>query len=130
MGTWLGVTLLGYLWWNTRFLQHQGRYLFPALIPIAIGGAIGIQHMLESSRRDALISLGAGGVYIAWAGLIRDNMPRYSIALLLTVACALALGRWSESRRPGVALALLCLALAGFAALCLYAYIVPGLRPL
>jgi 4-amino-4-deoxy-L-arabinose transferase-like glycosyltransferase len=31
-----------YVGYNFQFVQHQGRYLFPALIPIAIGLAIGL----------------------------------------------------------------------------------------
>lgn len=39
LGT-FGVSLLIYLAYNLTFVQHQGRYLFPALIPIGIGIAI------------------------------------------------------------------------------------------
>ncbi len=36
------VTLLLYLYYNLSFVQHQGRYLFPALIPIGLGAAAGL----------------------------------------------------------------------------------------
>jgi len=35
------LTLLAYLWYNTKFVQHQGRYLFPALIPLGLAMALG-----------------------------------------------------------------------------------------
>jgi 4-amino-4-deoxy-L-arabinose transferase-like glycosyltransferase len=35
------LTLLAYLWYNTKFVQHQGRYLFPALIPLGLAVALG-----------------------------------------------------------------------------------------
>jgi 4-amino-4-deoxy-L-arabinose transferase-like glycosyltransferase len=35
------LTLLSYLWYNTKFVQHQGRYLFPALIPLGLALALG-----------------------------------------------------------------------------------------
>ncbi|MCL4870735.1 MAG: DUF2142 domain-containing protein [Anaerolineae bacterium] len=35
-------TLLLYLGYNLTYVQHQGRYLFPALIPIACGAAVGL----------------------------------------------------------------------------------------
>jgi 4-amino-4-deoxy-L-arabinose transferase-like glycosyltransferase len=35
------LTLLSYLWYNTKFVQHQGRYLFPALMPLGLGLALG-----------------------------------------------------------------------------------------
>ncbi|MFN2136705.1 MAG: hypothetical protein ACK2UK_12175, partial [Candidatus Promineifilaceae bacterium] len=36
------LTLGVFVFYNLQFVQHQGRYLFPALIPIALGMAIGL----------------------------------------------------------------------------------------
>jgi 4-amino-4-deoxy-L-arabinose transferase-like glycosyltransferase len=41
-------TLLGYLWHNVTYLQHQGRYLFPALVPIATAAALGLGRLAEA----------------------------------------------------------------------------------
>ena len=38
------VTLALYLYYNLGFVQHQGRYLFPALIPIGLAAAIGLRQ--------------------------------------------------------------------------------------
>lgn len=38
----IGLTLLMYLYYNAEFLQLQGRYLFPALIPIALLLTVGL----------------------------------------------------------------------------------------
>ena len=38
-------TLLGFLWYNLDFVQHQGRYLFPALVPIAAAAALGLSTL-------------------------------------------------------------------------------------
>jgi 4-amino-4-deoxy-L-arabinose transferase-like glycosyltransferase len=35
------LTLLAFVWYNAQFVQHQGRYLFPALVPIATALALG-----------------------------------------------------------------------------------------
>ncbi len=35
-------TLTAYIWYNLTFVQHQGRYLFPALIPLGLIFSIGI----------------------------------------------------------------------------------------
>jgi hypothetical protein len=35
------MTLLAYAWYNQKFVQHQGRYLYPALIPITAAFALG-----------------------------------------------------------------------------------------
>jgi hypothetical protein len=34
-----------FAWYNTKFLQHQGRYLFPALIPIGTAAALGLDKL-------------------------------------------------------------------------------------
>ncbi|MBI3177176.1 MAG: hypothetical protein HYZ35_04225, partial [Chloroflexi bacterium] len=36
------LTLALYLYYNLSFVQHQGRYLFPALIPLGLGAAAGM----------------------------------------------------------------------------------------
>lgn len=36
------AVILSYLGYNLRFVQHQGRYLFPALVPISVFFALGI----------------------------------------------------------------------------------------
>ena len=35
------LTFLAYLWYNAKFVQFQGRYLFPALIPLGLALALG-----------------------------------------------------------------------------------------
>jgi hypothetical protein len=43
------VTLV-YAYYNFTFVQHQGRYLFPALIPIALGVALATETLLRLVR--------------------------------------------------------------------------------
>ncbi|MCI0625154.1 MAG: hypothetical protein L0387_26510, partial [Acidobacteria bacterium] len=38
------LTLAVYLYYNLDFVQHQGRYLFPALIPIGLAAALGLRQ--------------------------------------------------------------------------------------
>lgn len=35
------LTLFAYLWYNIHFVQHQGRYLYSALVPISLAAAFG-----------------------------------------------------------------------------------------
>jgi len=35
-------TTLSFFWYNLTFVQHQGRYLFPALIPLGTAAALGL----------------------------------------------------------------------------------------
>jgi len=39
------LTILSYVWYNLTFVQHQGRYLFPALIPIGTAAALGLDTL-------------------------------------------------------------------------------------
>ena len=40
-------TLLEFLGYNLTFVQHQGRYLFPALVPIAMAAALGLDRLAK-----------------------------------------------------------------------------------
>ncbi len=44
------LTFGGFIWYNLTFVQYQGRYLFPALIPIGLVFAIGIDHWLSQLK--------------------------------------------------------------------------------
>jgi 4-amino-4-deoxy-L-arabinose transferase-like glycosyltransferase len=90
------LTLGGYLYYNVTFVQHQGRYLFPALIPIGLAFAIGWWHVLDKiknliarfltrSPRDwtpwldqaQLIIFALIFIYLAWLDLVA--LQRYII---------------------------------------------------
>jgi len=40
------LTTLSFLWYNATFVQHQGRYLFPALIAIGTAAALGLDTLV------------------------------------------------------------------------------------
>jgi 4-amino-4-deoxy-L-arabinose transferase-like glycosyltransferase len=70
----LGATVLfavlAYLYYNLTFVQHQGRYLFPALIPIAAGVALGVDGLLRLVRWPRrLYALGFAAPYCALIAL-------------------------------------------------------------
>jgi len=48
------LTVGGYLYYNLTFVQHQGRYLFPALIPIGLAFSIGWDHILGQLKTGLL----------------------------------------------------------------------------
>ncbi|MBP9502589.1 MAG: DUF2142 domain-containing protein [Candidatus Promineofilum sp.] len=71
------LTLALHVYYNLTFVQHQGRYLFPALIPIAVGFTAGLSYWLRPlvrrwPRSGYLLPLGLalllGGVslYALW----------------------------------------------------------------
>ena len=41
------LTFLSFVWYNLTFVQHQGRYLFPALIPIGTASALGLSTLAQ-----------------------------------------------------------------------------------
>lgn len=40
------LTFFSFVWYNLTFVQHQGRYLFPALIPIGTASALGLSALV------------------------------------------------------------------------------------
>lgn len=44
------LTFGGLIYYNLTFVQHQGRYLFPALIPIGLAFALGIDQWLSKLK--------------------------------------------------------------------------------
>jgi 4-amino-4-deoxy-L-arabinose transferase-like glycosyltransferase len=47
LGLSAALTFSAFLWYNLTFVQHQGRYLFPALIPVATAAALGLDALAE-----------------------------------------------------------------------------------
>jgi len=64
------LTVLAYLWYNTSFYQAQGRYLYPALVPLSFAWTIGIG---ESLRREN----------IRWIGTVLAIVTLYDVYQLL-----------------------------------------------
>lgn len=83
------MTLSLYLYYNLGFVQHQGRYLFPALIPIGLGAAASLWQWagwgVTLLRRLPYVSRFAPHAQIVLAGL--------PIALMAAL-CVLALYRF------------------------------------
>ncbi|MGQ9489243.1 MAG: hypothetical protein ACUVR4_00645 [Anaerolineae bacterium] len=87
------LTFLAYAWYNTQFLQHQGRYLFTALIPIAVTFAVGWEGAVQpgTGRRLAVgLALVAGGT-AAWGVAWGPGLPKWPVAMAVTVAIGVSL---------------------------------------
>jgi 4-amino-4-deoxy-L-arabinose transferase-like glycosyltransferase len=88
-------TLASYVWYNTSFLQHQGRYLFPALVPISLAAALGWREALRRERALPLSVLLLGGAAVLrLAGLL----PNWPLLMLVAAAAAFALRRFLPPR--------------------------------
>jgi 4-amino-4-deoxy-L-arabinose transferase-like glycosyltransferase len=85
------LTCLVYVWYNTQFLQHQGRYLFTALIPIAIFFCLGWEGVLRPDAGRILAAiLAVFGFGLAASGILTGNgLPKWPLALTAAFAAGL-----------------------------------------
>lgn len=53
----IALVVAAFGWYNSQFVQFQGRYLFTAMIPIGLLMTLGLQEMFEPRRQWILLSL-------------------------------------------------------------------------
>ncbi len=84
------ATVASYAWYNLRFVQHQGRYLFPALPAIALFAALAWQEVLRPRTALAvgsfLLSMALGALIY---GLLRGPLDKWLVLFLAVGAGAL-----------------------------------------
>lgn len=61
------LTLAVYLYYNVSFVQHQGRYLFPALIPLGLAAAVGIAQWVHWLMVAARLKGRKVGQWVEWS---------------------------------------------------------------
>ena len=125
---WVCLTFGTYLWYNTKFVQHQGRYLFPALIPIGLFFALGLLELLSGRYDRVMVILFGIGLALALAiGLLTGNLSKISL-LFATVGLVFFLIRSYFTRLPAHAFTIpIYGGLAALDAICLWGFIVPYL---
>jgi hypothetical protein len=126
---WGLITLAGYLWWNASYVQHQGRYLFPAIVPLGAAFAIGLREVLVGDQRIPYVALGALLLYLIIDGIRWRNLKVFSTLMAIGAAGLMAAGKRLEQRWPGAAMSVVYLAIGVYGIYCLYAYIIPVLSP-
>ncbi len=91
LGVTVLLTLLAYIYYNITFLQHQGRYLFTALIPIAIFLATGWRHALKPfpARIVAAVLLLTAVILAVWGVTSGAGLPNWPLALTMVAAAGL-----------------------------------------
>ena len=98
----LSLVAAAYFWYNLSFVQHQGRYLFPALLPISILVAAGLLAIFSpaGSRWGAGVALLFLGYWLA-LGLMGGPINKWALLLSILAAalfCARALWlRWGDA---------------------------------
>ena len=97
------LTLLVYAWYNVRFVQHQGRYLFTALIPIAIGFALGWDGAIRPpGARIVAAGLALLGAGLAALGLASGTgLPKWPLAMIMAAVGGLCVADRVQARWPG-----------------------------
>jgi hypothetical protein len=88
------LTLGTYLGYNIGFYQAQGRYLFPALIPIGLAGSVGLYKSLR--RRDAqmnAVALAIATIIVAVRYVFQGCGSKWRILINGTVTAYYGL-RW------------------------------------
>jgi 4-amino-4-deoxy-L-arabinose transferase-like glycosyltransferase len=117
-------TLASYLWYNTQFLQHQGRYLFPALVPISLAVALGWR---EALRRERALLLAAGlllGAAVLW---LVGRLPTWPLMMMVATSAAFLARRFLPSRWDPLVYAVPYLVLIPLDLASLFFFVVPQL---
>jgi hypothetical protein len=79
------LTLALYLYYNISFVQHQGRYLFPALIPMGLAPSVSLREwgrVVESVSRKRIGWAVAAGALIGMAALDVFALYRFIVPAL------------------------------------------------
>ena len=124
---WGLCTLLGYLWYNLRFVQFQGRYLFPAIIPLGLVFTLGLRELFRGKQIVPLVGIGLVVLFLIGDGVVGRNLKVFSTLMAVATAPLLIAGKRLEKWLPGVTMAVMYLTLAAYSLYCLFAYIVPQL---
>jgi hypothetical protein len=123
------LSVLTYLAYNIKFVQHQGRYLFSALGPLAVGAALGLREILQ--RRTArLLTVALLLAILLWLvrGTLSGDMNKWGLALLVAAFGFLAGAEWLPTRWKWLAPACLFAAFLALNPILVYNFIVPALR--
>jgi hypothetical protein len=70
------LTLAAFVWYNLTFVQHQGRYLFPALIPLTTAAALGL---------DTLVRVCPGRLHVWAAMALFAGMATFDVYCLFRI---------------------------------------------
>jgi hypothetical protein len=79
MGLWVGVAAAELVVYNLSFVQAQGRYLYPALLPIALFFVLGLRELLAPVHSRLLLALGVAALALLnFVCLTRYVLPYFA----------------------------------------------------
>ncbi len=128
LAAWGALTVAGFLWYNLQYVQHQGRYLFPALPVWALLFTWGMKRLYTRAPRWVFILLGLVVLTLGVMGLVTADLKAYALMLVLGALALVLAGGIVEHRWPGIMLIATYLGMASFAVCCL-TVLVPALTP-
>ncbi len=127
-GLWLIFTLLMYLYYNLSLVQFQGRYLFPALVPIGLLATLGLREIL--SRRWVWVGMslcGATAVAVGISSALGGGLDKWGLLVAGGSTIGLGIRRWLPIRLDRWVLAIPMAGLAILSVYSLFAFVVPYL---
>ena len=128
LSIWLVLTFFSYLWWNLQFVQHQGRYLFSALIPLGLIFGMGLAEVLARARAWLVGGLClSGGLLLAVKGLLVGGCDKWFIAFVAGAGMACVARGLLPRAWDRLINGLPYLGLFALDFVCLFGFIVPGL---
>ena len=125
---WLLFTVFGYLVYNITFVQSQGRYLFPALVPVGLLAVLGWRMAL--SRRWAWTGGSVSGLITVGDGIVqglKGSVDKWAIVICGGTTVALFARGWFPASWDDWITAVPLVGLAGLSVYSLFVFIVPYL---
>jgi hypothetical protein len=123
------LTILIYIGYNLKFVQHQGRYLFPALAPISLAAALSLKELFEPRTARTVAGVLLVVILLVLAnGALRNDISGWSVILLLGGTTLLGAAGWLPVHWRWLAPVLTFAVLMALDLISLYGYVVPALR--
>jgi hypothetical protein len=88
----LAIVTASYIWYNTKFVQHQGRYFFWGLLPISTFVALGwreVMRPLQGVITGILATILA--IALAFTGYVGGSLDKWTILTIALFAIPLLL---------------------------------------
>jgi hypothetical protein len=129
VGTSALITIGMFLWYNLTLVQHQGRYLFPALPVVGLIAALGFIQWRE--RRFAISAVLVIALVAFVLGIVRaitGTPSLWTLGLIgLTIPVVLVTTYWPEDAESWW-VALFLIAMVALDLWCLFGFLVPALQ--
>jgi 4-amino-4-deoxy-L-arabinose transferase-like glycosyltransferase len=117
-----------YLGYNVTFVQHQGRYLFPALAPLSLAAALGVRELVQPqvARVIAVALLLIVPPLLVYA-IVNSDLPTLTLMMIVAGAGLFAGAGWLPDRWRGLPPLCLYAAFVTLDLISLYRFVLPAI---